>query len=218
MSDYYRVDPTISELIMDANLIVDDSLRSGVVFRSYCPAFYQNRLRGDLQTFIKANNITLRIDLRSDDEISENSIEDLGISVEYLPIDPKRFFPEGIPNWDVIDIIKKVYKLLVFENTELLNDFVRIILSNPNATLVHCVAGRDRTGILIAKVQLLVGASVDCVLKGFCEIAGIERTEILGGYLQELVAEDGNGINKHAEKAKITQSQISLLKNRFCCL
>src|SRR5690606_5683042 len=60
---------------------------------------------------------------------------------------------------------------------------LRVITEAEGATLVHCAAGKDRTGTLVAIALLLAGAEPDAVIADYA--ASSERIELI---LERLVA------------------------------
>lgn len=58
---------------------------------------------------------------------------------------------------------------------------MRSILRAPFPILVHCVAGRDRTGVVIALLQLLAGSSRIAIIFEYClSLRGVEQANIEG--------------------------------------
>jgi protein-tyrosine phosphatase len=62
-----------------------------------------------------------------------------------------------------------MYVRVVDDAAPLLVEVVRAIATSPGPALVHCAAGKDRTGISVALALLLVGADPDDVLTDYLE-------------------------------------------------
>lgn len=64
-----------------------------------------------------------------------------------------------------------LYRVVVESAGPLLVDVVRAVSTSPGPALVHCAAGKDRTGISVALSLLLAGAAVDDVVDDYLETA-----------------------------------------------
>jgi len=60
---------------------------------------------------------------------------------------------------------------------------LRTIAEAEGAVIVHCAAGKDRTGTIVAMALLLAGADVDAVVADYA--ASAERIELIMGRLRE---------------------------------
>ncbi len=61
------------------------------------------------------------------------------------------------------------YRHLAHERASHIGEVISVIARSERAAWVHCTAGRDRTGLLVAVVQGALGVSEDLVLEGFRE-------------------------------------------------
>ncbi|NUR84124.1 MAG: tyrosine-protein phosphatase [Nonomuraea sp.] len=129
-------------------------------------------LDGDDVTRFHALGVRTVIDLRHAFEISKAGRvpETEGLSYRHLPI-------EGRP-WDLdkqFDPAKGVGRFLADRYLEVSEDGVanlrqaiEAIAEEPNAPLVvHCAAGKDRTGILVALVLTLLGVSEEDIVADY---------------------------------------------------
>lgn len=64
-----------------------------------------------------------------------------------------------------------LYRVVVESAGPMLVDVVRAVAASPGPALVHCAAGKDRTGISVALSLLLAGAEVDDVVDDYLETA-----------------------------------------------
>ncbi len=62
-----------------------------------------------------------------------------------------------------------LYRVVVESAGPMLVDVVRAVATSPGPALVHCAAGKDRTGISVALALLLAGADVDDVVDDYLE-------------------------------------------------
>lgn len=160
MNDDNNMLASLEEIYRDAALHVDDKLSRGVIYRGPCPAYYQDA--GDINKYFLKKNISLRLDLRGEEEKLRHPIkEGMTIPANWLPIDPYTYVSYGLPEsyYESIDIIRKAYEGIVLNELEVFKNVVDAIISNPDATLIHCTAGRDRTGIVLPR-QLNMAISV----------------------------------------------------------
>lgn len=133
------------------------------------------------------------IDLRSVDE-AKTSPSQLpnGVKTLHLPIkDPNRF-PKARAFWTVLVkrerletvLIDGYTRVMIGSNGDQIGRALKAIAAEPGATLVHCTAGKDRTGLLIAILLRMLGATDNVVLQDY--LASNRCIE----QIEELVAHD----------------------------
>jgi protein tyrosine/serine phosphatase len=105
-----------------------------------------------------AYGVTHAVDLRGDWELDEDAPSDLAVPVTRVPIDPR-----GNPVLWTWPSIREAYE-------ELLNDFrpqfaaaVAALARAEPPVAVHCLGGRDRTGIVCGLVSWLAGVEPDAI-------------------------------------------------------
>lgn len=95
------------------------------------------------------------------------------------------------------ETLAELYQLMLRTTASHLVDVVDAVASSSGPTLVHCAAGKDRTGVSIAMVLALLGASrddivgdylatsnhQDQILARFNRVYGEQRAELPRGYL-----------------------------------
>ena len=65
--------------------------------------------------------------------------------------------------------IRDSYRRFTREHTARFAALFHVLLDGPaTSTVIHCTAGKDRTGISVALVQLALGASRDTVIEDYC--------------------------------------------------
>lgn len=70
------------------------------------------------------------------------------------------------------ELIVQSYRELARDNHTVWSAVVRAILEAPGATVLHCNAGQDRTGIAVAVVLLALGVAREEVVADYCLTAG----------------------------------------------
>jgi rhodanese-related sulfurtransferase len=135
-------------------------LRDGVLLRSALPA------ADDLVPSDFAWPPAVVIDLRSPLELAEgHPLDSLGARVVNLPL-LESLRPGATP--DVYDgTLAGLYQLVAAAAPHLLVDLVHEVARADGPVLVHCAAGKDRTGIAVALVLRLLGVDRDLVLADY---------------------------------------------------
>jgi len=99
------------------------------------------------------------------------------IEMVTTPIEPKTarvlrelLLPGGATAPQVKDVMIAAYRAYVTEEAEAFGDAIAAIAETPSgAALVHCTAGKDRTGFVVALLQTLSGAPRESVLADYLE-------------------------------------------------
>lgn len=106
------------------------------------------------------------IDLRDRTELehSPSQLEGLPLEVSHNPI-----FEDGkVPGSADTTTLQGIYRLIVEQHAARLADAVRIIAdSGADPVLVHCAAGKDRTGMVIALALLAAGVEREHVVRDY---------------------------------------------------
>jgi protein-tyrosine phosphatase len=115
-----------------------------------------NRLTDEARDDLRQRDIRTVIDLRDDEERRHNPslLEGLPVRVVESPI-----FSGSASSFLASDItLARLYETVVTENADAIVRAIRVIASSDEgAVLVHCTAGKDRTGLVVAFALLAVG-------------------------------------------------------------
>jgi protein-tyrosine phosphatase len=117
-----------------------------------------NRLTDEARDDLRQRDIRTVIDLRDDEERRHNPslLEGLPVRVVESPI-----FSGSASSFLASDItLARLYETVVTENADAIVRAIRVIASSGEeggAVLVHCTAGKDRTGLVVAFALLAVG-------------------------------------------------------------
>jgi protein-tyrosine phosphatase len=118
------------------------------------------------------------IDLRGPSEQKKRKKEIKGISVVSLPLDfqaktRERLYPhfrQKNPEEKILEVSNSLYLEIAAAAAPVLAEIIEMMLSREaGGVLIHCQAGKDRTGIIIALLHL---------------IAGTERKDIIDDFLR----------------------------------
>jgi hypothetical protein len=95
---------------------------------------------------------------------------------------------------------------------------LRTAANAPGTVLIHCVAGKDRTGWMVAMIMYANGASDDQVMKEYLlsngQGVGIVKKEWLTNGVQAARSKHGSVIN-YLKSIGLTTNDISKLKTKF---
>jgi protein-tyrosine phosphatase len=132
-------------------------IRSGRLFRS-------GHLAGLGEQAADAVRARIRriIDLRADEEAAADVTAVEGVAITRLPLylgSTRSFFVEDYS-------LDEIYAHLLSRSSEQLVAAVRIIAAG-EPTLVHCTAGKDRTGVTIALTLAAVGADREAIVSDY---------------------------------------------------
>ncbi len=159
--------------------------RSGKLFRS--DGLHSLGDEGKQQ--LRALGVSVVIDLRDDaeEEAFPDDLSGLDVEVLRLPV----FEGSGASQSTIGATLYDLYVKILFQHTDVVVSALREIADTGDAgVVVHCTAGKDRTGIVVALALLAVGVDRDVV------IADYARTQqnLEGPWLEkmlELVASHG---------------------------
>ncbi|WP_404286860.1 tyrosine-protein phosphatase [Glutamicibacter arilaitensis] len=136
-------------------------IRAGVLYRSAVPHLVDETLSG----WLGNQGITQIFDLRSTVECSRlpgfpATLD--GTTSTRLPLLEGAFAVPG-----TLPSLEELYLPLVAEHGQVWAKIAGAVAESPKATLVHCTAGKDRTGVAIALLLLAVGAEREAVLADY---------------------------------------------------
>lgn len=132
-------------------------IREGRLFRSGHLAGLDGAGADALRTRIRRI-----LDLRADDEVAEDVTALEGVAVTRLPLylgSTRSFFLEDYS-------LGEIYAHLLTDSSAQLVAAARMIAAG-EPTLVHCTAGKDRTGVVIALALSAVGADREAVVSDY---------------------------------------------------
>ncbi|MDQ4501473.1 tyrosine-protein phosphatase [Sinomonas sp. ASV322] len=140
----------------------DRTVRERKLFRSDA----LHRLTEGGRSAVEDLGITTVIDLRDASELESapSAVGGLPLTIAHTPI----FDSVRVPGIAAVTSLGEVYRLIVERHADRLAAAVRHIAdSGDGAVLVHCTAGKDRTGLVVATALLAVGVDREQVLADY---------------------------------------------------
>ncbi|HME55752.1 MAG TPA: tyrosine-protein phosphatase [Candidatus Lokiarchaeia archaeon] len=152
---------------------------TSMVYRALAPAEYKGDAR--LEKWFVDHDIKNIIDIRRPDEREKDPDDDalaqkLGQAINAISF-----------NADEINANNYTKGLIGCENE--IRQILEAILASPGGTLVHCVSGKDRTGIIAALVEMLLGVPEGIITEAYMLSGQDTRAD--------RIEESMNFVNKH---------------------
>lgn len=151
-------------------------MKSGLLYRSESLHLYS---KAELET-IKSLGIKSVIDLRTPEEVSDNrynSFKNSNINVLNISINPfpdkkvptkrdfiNRAFLKNSETIDLADMMTGNYHRMAFDCSKEIKQILTFLSIEENLpAIIHCSAGKDRTGFISFLLQTLAGVETDAI-------------------------------------------------------
>lgn len=179
----------------------------GRIYRSHELTFYEDQ--EEIFRCLKQYRINTIIDLSTHDERKEKSYQKDFINhfnYVHLPIDPKNQMSTERLEYQSGSDNENVYKFFALECKNQIKKVIEYILSDiNNAVLIHCVAGKDRTGAMIALLYLMVGTSWKIIEDDFLASGGNMSLTKINAFLK--IIEQHKGIKNYLNTCGVLDTQ-----------
>ncbi len=154
-------------------------VRSGRLLRS---DNLQDLTPGDIAELVHTRGVTTVLDLRTAAEVAGEGPGPLtevgGVEIHNLSLFPEAATPDiegsiyALLPWQrrqpgQVDAVADIYGKYLANRPDSVLQALRLIAASSGATLVHCAAGKDRTGVIVALALLEVGVPRDEVLADY---------------------------------------------------
>jgi len=189
-------------------------IKKGLLYRTATMTLFQEE--SFFKEFIEEKKISTVIDLRADREVEENRYTKTSLENFkwiHAPFDPWNQSIEFQTTYHQGSNVEIAYRFFGMECKNSIKLAIEAILNENKATAIHCYAGKDRTGILIAMIHLLSGAELDTIYNDYLATEMDTKKEYLDIILDHIIQE--GGIEKYLESCKLNQAQIMQLKNKI---
>ncbi|MET0829021.1 MAG: tyrosine-protein phosphatase [Microbacterium sp.] len=163
---------------------VDGRVRSGRLLRS--DGLY--RLGPDGKRHLRELGVGVVVDLRDDFEaqIMPDDLDGLDVTVVRLPV----FEGSGASQGSAAVSLPALYTKIITQHAGVVVRALGEIANASTGVLVHCTAGKDRTGIVVALALLAVGVDRRLVVDDYARSEANLSGEWLDGMI-ELIVEHG---------------------------
>lgn len=112
------------------------------------------------------------------------------------------------PGWFTDSTLADLYAVVVEDSAHLLVQLVQEVAVADGATLVHCAAGKDRTGVGVALVLSLLGVDVEAIEADYLRTA--EALEAIDARLRPPGTSPGHGINPLFHAVDVDALRVAL--------
>jgi protein-tyrosine phosphatase len=124
------------------------------------------------------------VDLRWHDELAQDPRRDLDVEVVHVPV-----FPDlGDPAWEAAEAEEdrgREYAWLLETGADRFARAVASVAESPEGpVVVHCAAGKDRTGLVAALLLRLVRVQHDAVVEDYV-LSGRNLERVIGSWVEE---------------------------------
>lgn len=143
----------------------------GRVFRSSQPFDWD---RAATMDFLTAQGIQSIVDLRSHREAGMAPWQvaaDAGIDLVAAPLDPSDANPASTMGLLTAEDLGNYYVGWLHSRPTVVVDALEPIVAG-RTTLVHCAAGKDRTGVITAVILLVAGVADELIIKDYAHTTG----------------------------------------------
>jgi protein-tyrosine phosphatase len=193
----------------DVATINPDKIKSGLLYRSHHLIWNENDM--EYQKMLKDLNISKIIDLRHETEKEEidyknpELIENIIIRAAPRINEPLKYTKYGDKAY--------FYEYSLKNHHSELRKVLVSILQTSGSVILHCYSGKDRTGIVVLLLFLLIEIQKELIIKDY--LSSRKDTSIEKMEVSFKVMHDYGGINEYLQILGLTKSEINSLKNKF---
>lgn len=190
------------------------AIKPGKVYRASSLTRYQDE--PFFESFINAHSITTVIDLRDDDEYALNPYNAKAVQCFRhirLPIDPRQQSYEFRKKYHYGTPQQIAYRHFAEGHKHIFRQLFEQIDPQKENILVHCHAGKDRTGSLVVLILLLLGEQYDTALQDYFASEMDTKEENLLAFL-EIVNMYG-GVKEFLLECGISHERICYWKQQL---
>lgn len=189
-------------------------IKKGVIYRAATLTLFQNQ--PFFEDFINKKNIKTVIDLRAEREVLENNYTAKSlknINWVHSPFDPWNQSISFQATHHQGTNIEIAYRFFSIDCKPSIKQAIEAIIAEKKAVVIHCHAGKDRTGIFVSILYLLLETNLDLIYNDYLASEMDTKKEYLNIFL-DIVQQQG-GINKYLISCNLSSTQIDQLKHRL---
>lgn len=190
-------------------------IRRGKIFRSSCFARYQHD--SIFARLIRKCGITAIVDLREDKECRELSYEDgilaeVGVKYVRIPVDINQ--ADGFKDsWREESLRTVEYRWFALGNKRVYCSFFTEIDPKKDSVIIHCHAGKDRTGAFVALLAMLAGEAEENIEADYLESGMDSDIVCIRAFIDSIKSE--GGAEKFLYSCGVDKERVSLWKQEL---
>lgn len=190
-------------------------IKSGRIFRTATMTLFQDENRFD--DLLKEKNIKTVIDLRADKEIDEKPYSEQTLTkFKYIKA---QLDPWNQPDWFKQNHNQGTNEEIAYRffaigcNDKIKHALEAIINEDSGSVAIHCFAGKDRTGIFISILHLLVDTPMEFIYADYlASEVDVSLTRL--NLVLDIISNSG-GIEPYLISCGLSKNQISKLKQKL---
>jgi predicted nucleotidyltransferase len=190
-------------------------IKSGIIYRTATLALFQNENR--FHELLKDKKIRTIIDLRSDREIedipyqAQTLLQFKYIKAQFDPWNQPEWFKESHRHGNDEEI---AYRFFAIGCNDKIKSAMNAIIDEENGSVaIHCFAGKDRTGIFISMLHLLVESPIEIIHADY--LASEVDVKLYRLNIVLNIIEEEGGIIPYLLFCGLTLNQILKLKQKI---
>jgi len=192
----------------------NSKIKSGIVYRTATMSIFQKENR--FEQLLNSKRIKTIVDLRADREIdelpyNENVLSKFNyVKAQLDPWNQPEWFKEKHHYGTNEEI---AYRFFGIGCNDKIKTALEAIINEENATAVHCFAGKDRTGIFISLLHLLVDTPMETIYADYLA-SEVDVKPCRLKIVLDIINEKG-GIVPYLIDCGLQPTQIEQLKNKL---
>jgi len=192
----------------------NSSIKKGLIYRTASLTLFQHE--SFFESFIQAKKIGTVIDLRAEREVKESGYTEKSLNLfkwVHTPFDPWNQSLEFHNTHKQDDKTEVAYKYFAIECKNSIKLAMESILKERNSTIIHCFAGKDRTGILVTLIHLLSNAELSTIYNDYLASESDTNIKLLETVL-EIINHQG-GIENYFISCGLSINQVQKIKDKL---
>jgi protein tyrosine/serine phosphatase len=175
----------------------------------------------DARVLMSVCGVAVVVDLRTARELAADGPSVLaraGVAGVHLPLarEDRPPLPETAAD-DPVGALHRAYREYLDERGHHLVTLARVIAASGGATLVHCAAGKDRTGVVCALALAVAGVEPEAIIADYAQTAEVIDALVAKLAASPTYAEDmtSRDVASHTPRAESMRRVLDLLEERW---
>ncbi len=189
----------------DISTINPSTIKSGLIYRSSTPGTNLHPLASKAFSHIQTV-----IDLRYKEESEEFPYTLSNVTYHNVPVGEKHVRPHGMV-YTEIGVDPFFYEYFPRHYGDEISEVMRLIICEEKPVMIHCHAGKDRTGMVVAMLQKLVGITDEDIVRDY--VSSRFDTDERKIRITLEVIEEAGGIWQFLRYKGLSSEEISALQS-----